>query len=200
MRADDQTRVEPSAEHGTERDVAHQPEPNGLLQPVQQPLCDIRSSLEPWCSVDGSGYAQYCSTRVPVASTTSRWPGSSFETPAAASRAREEPEREVGIDRLVVERRRHEAAREHALQLRAEDDQVADLRIVERLDPEPVARKRRRAGRRPSQTAIPNLPSQPLRERVADLLVEMRDDLGIAPRLATGARRPRAHAGRSSWL
>ena len=58
---------------------------------------------------------------------------------------REEPEREVGVDRLVVEVGRDEPAREQALELGGEDEQVAADRVVERLDPEPVARDRRRA-------------------------------------------------------
>src|SRR5687767_8943960 len=51
----------------------------------------------------------------------------------------EEAEREVGVDSLVVEARIDPAAREDALQLRAEDEEVVGDGVVERLDPEPVA-------------------------------------------------------------
>ena len=46
---DDQARVEPAAEHRAERHVAHQPQPDGLLELREQPLApllDVAAALE----------------------------------------------------------------------------------------------------------------------------------------------------------
>jgi hypothetical protein len=94
-------------------------------------------------------------------------------------RIRDVAEREVRRDRLGVELRVHEAARQHALQLRAEDDHVVRERVVERLDAQPVAHEHTAAA-----LAVPDRErehaAQAVRQRRAVLLVEVREDLGVA--------------------
>src|SRR5947199_10788379 len=55
------------------------------------------------------------------------------------SRTRHETEREVGLDRFVVEVGLYEAAREQALELRREDEEVAADGGIERLDAQAVS-------------------------------------------------------------
>ena len=91
----------------------------------------------------------------------------------------EEAEGEVGVDRLVVELRLDQPAREHALQLRAEEDEIVALRPVERLHPEPVAGQHR-----PPPLPVPDrdreLAPQQLRIALPLALVQVRQDLGVA--------------------
>ena len=94
-------------------------------------------------------------------------------------RRREEAEREIRVDRRVVELEVDEPRCEHALELGGEHEPISGRRIVERLDPEPVARE---DGATASVVpdGDPEHPAELLRERVAVGLVEMRDDLGVA--------------------
>ena len=82
-------RVEPAAQHRAERNVAHQPQPHRLVEPGQQPLRALRSSV----MLDGRGLRDTPSTprlRTPPSSTTSRWPGHQLaRRRAAASSGRE---------------------------------------------------------------------------------------------------------------
>ena len=125
---DDQARVEAAAQHRAERDVAHQAQAHRRRRAARaaprRPRRARASGPAP-----GSGYA-------PVAARRGRRrrrrraarPGISLrDAGERRQRARDEAEREVGVDRLVVELGVDEAAREHALQLGGEDEQVADL-------------------------------------------------------------------------
>ena len=68
------------------------------------------------------------------------WPGSSRLTRRErGARTGYEAERQERVDRLVVEVDGNEAAGQQALELRREDEQVADPRVVQRLDTEAVA-------------------------------------------------------------
>ena len=73
-------------------------------------------------------------------------------------RARHVAEHQVGGDRVRVELAAHEPAREHALQLGAEDDDVAGERVVERLDARAGRGSARRARSARSHTATANMP------------------------------------------
>ena len=53
----------------------------------------------------------------------------------------DEVERQVGIDRLVVQRWLDQPAGEKALELGGKDEEVAPTRIVERLDAKSIARE-----------------------------------------------------------
>ena len=94
-------------------------------------------------------------------------------------RARDEAERQERVDRLVVQIGGNEPAREHALQLGPEDEEVADLRVVERLDPQAVA-----CQHRPPLATVPEReaehPAELPRKLGARVFVEVRDDLGVA--------------------
>src|SRR5439155_2495479 len=96
-----------------------------------------------------------------------------------AERAREEAERQVGLERLVVELVREQAACEQALELGGKEEQALDPGEVEGLDPEPVAGENE-----PTPAPVPEgkaeLAAQALREAWPLLLVEVRDDLGVA--------------------
>src|SRR5262249_55468593 len=94
----------------------------------------------------------------------------------------DEAEHHVGVDRVVVEFGRDEAARKQALQLGGEDDQVAGLRVVHRLHAEPVARDHE-APLAPVPDRHAELPADVLGELRADLLVEVREDLRVAAAL-----------------
>ena len=175
---DDQARVEAAAEHRTERDVAHQAQPDRLLEPGQQPrtpLLEVTPALE---------------RRLRVAPVPALLDLAVLHDEDAARlellhcgerrrRRREEAERQVGVDRLVVEVGRDEPAREEALELGREDEEVAADRVVDRLDPEAIAGY---------HAALPRLipdrdaehPAQLLCEHRPVLLVEVRQDLGVA--------------------
>ena len=94
-------------------------------------------------------------------------------------RAWNEAERQEGVDCLVVQIGGNEPAREHALQLGPEDEEIADLGVVERLDPETVACQHR--------AALASIPEREA-EHPAELpwklgtrvFVEVRDGLGVA--------------------
>ena len=94
-------------------------------------------------------------------------------------RARDEAERQERVDCLVIQIGGNEPAREHALQLGAEDEHVAGFGVVERLDAEPVARQHR-----PPLAPVPEReaehPAEPARKIGTGVLVEVRDDLGVA--------------------
>ena len=134
----DQARVEPSAQHRTERDVAHQSQANRLLEPGQQPhapLLEVAAALERRLRVapvpaflDLAVLDDEDAARLELSHCGER-----------RRRRREEAERQVGVDRLVVEVGRDEPAREEALELGREDEEVTADRVVDRLDPEPVS-------------------------------------------------------------
>ena len=93
-------------------------------------------------------------------------------------RAGNEAERQVRVDRLVVELGADEPAREQALQLGREDEQVADDRVVQRLDAEPVARDHRAPLAARPRPRSPNLPRSCSANAVA---VRPRRDAGGSP-------------------
>ena len=175
---DDQARVEPAAEHRAERHVAHQPHPHRLLELRDQPLApllDAAAALERGLRI---------APEPPLLdrAVLDHEDAAGLELLHGGQRCRrrgEEPEREERVDRLVVEVARDEPAREQALELGREDERVAADGVVDRLDPEPVAR---------DHTATANLvpdgdpehPAQLLREHRPVLLVQVRQDLGVA--------------------
>ena len=175
---DDQARVEPAAQHRAEWDVAHQAQAHRFLEARDQLLGELvlrrlevrlRHRVRPVA-------LEAQTTRVddqPLARHQLANAGQRRE------RSRDEAEGHVGVDRLVVELGLDDAARQHALQLRGEDDAVAGLGVVERLDAEPVARDHE-APLAPVPDRHPELAANALRERQADLLVEVRQDLGVA--------------------
>src|SRR5215468_2250900 len=82
---------------------------------------------------------------------------------------------------LPVDPRLDQAEGEDGLELRGEHEAAADDRVVERLDAEPVAGNQ--------DEAAPRVPyregehaAQPLDAALAEILVEVRDDLGVAGR------------------
>ena len=82
---DDQAGVEPAAEHRAERHVAHQPQPDGAVELLEQPLAvlvDARAASRscPAAAPDTPSTARRATRR---RSTTSRWPGGSLLTPAS---------------------------------------------------------------------------------------------------------------------
>ena len=92
--------------------------------------------------------------------------------------------REVLVGRHVRERAgvpaRLDAHREERLRLRRDQDAARSLRVDERLDPEAIARRDE-----PPAPRVPederDLAAEVLDERVAVLLVEMDDELAVAP-------------------
>jgi len=136
---DDQARVQPAREHRAERHVAHQPQPHRLLE-----------QLEQVGRVGVVGAHERVGVRVGIAPVRlARDPGGAGEQelprlqlPHRGERGQRrghEAEGEIGVDRGVVEVGRDETARQQALQLGGEEQQAADARVVERLDPEAVA-------------------------------------------------------------
>ncbi len=126
---DDHARVEAAAQHRAERDVAHQPQPHRLVETCEQALAGFVEASSRPARAPGTTSTPRCAT--PRRSTISRWPGISLRTPRERRhRAGDEAERQVGVDRLVVElgaRRARSRARSSA-------------------------RTRRRAGRRPRRS------------------------------------------------
>ena len=88
-----------------------------------------------------------------------------------------------------------EPAREDRLDLRGEEQAVAGTRPVERLDAEPIAGEQQ-----PPRRRVPDREREHAAEAVdavvAPLLVGVDDRLGVATACGSGARRPRAPAGR----
>ena len=78
---------------------------------------------------------------------------------------------------------------EQRLELRAEEQRVAELGVVERLLPEPVAREERARCRGSSQSANANMPFSRSTQRGAALLVEVDDHLGVGVRREAVAAR-----------
>ena len=176
---DDEARVEPSAQHRTEGNVAHQAEPNGVAQQVDELLLPFR--LRP--AQVGVG------ARVPPvlldlhaillddeAMTGQELPHVAKERP----RAGDETERQQEIERLEIEVGGDEATGQDGFQLRAEDEDVADLRVVERLLSEAIADEQR-----PLTIRVPDgereHPDQRLRHVIALGLVEVGENLRVAP-------------------
>ena len=118
----DEARVEPAAQHRAEGDVAHQPVVRRLVEQVEE-------HLRPLVLAAGVAGRRGLGER-PVAldanvAVRDHEPLARLELAHAGERrprAGEEAHRQVDVDRLVVEVGRDEAAREHALQLGAEDD------------------------------------------------------------------------------
>ena len=135
----DQARVEAAAEHGSERNVAHEAQAHRLVELLEQHLGPLVIG-----AVDGIGRR---SRVAPPALDRGAAVGhdqalAGLELPDPEQRGHRPghvAQREVGGDRLGVELRAHEAAREHGLELRAEHHEVAHERVVERLDAQPVA-------------------------------------------------------------
>ncbi len=98
--------------------------------------------------------------------------------------AGEEPEVQEHLDRLVVQFGPDKTAGEQALQFGGEDEDVADAAVVERLDPEPVAREHE-----PALLPVPDRCAEHAAQVGGEVgavpLVEMREDL----RVATAAER-----------
>src|SRR5207248_10871611 len=98
----------------------------------------------------------------------------------------DESEGEIRVDRREVELRPDEPGGEEALQLGGEDEQIASLSVVQRLDPETVA-----GDNRPALALVPDgggeHPPQRTGEELASAAVQMRNDLGVAPRREDGA-------------
>ncbi len=96
-------------------------------------------------------------------------------------RSGDEAERQQQLDRLDVDLGRDEPRGEQGLQLGAEQQDVADLGEIERLDADVVAREQR-----PAATLVPDdereHPVQALGRGVSRVLVERRQDLGVAGR------------------
>jgi hypothetical protein len=175
----DQARVQAAAQHRAQRHVAHQPQPDRLVELLEEPLGVL---------VDGQAGAVRRRLRVgPVlldaeiaALDHEPVPGRQLaHAGERRHRRREIAEGEVRGDRLVIEADLDHPARQQALELGSEHEPVAATGVVERLDPHPVA----------SEHGAPafgvdhrdrELASQVLGERVAVLLVEVREDLGVA--------------------
>ena len=108
---DDQARVEAAAQHRPERDVAHQPQPHGLVEAVEQPprlLLGCSSSRERCGRAAGTpSNARFGRRSRPRRADVA---GQSFETPRERRpRPRQEAEGQVGVDRLGVELRTRRA-------------------------------------------------------------------------------------------
>ena len=174
---DEEARVEPSTQHGPERDVAHQAELHGILELLPQQLGGrgLREALVRVRMWKGP-------VRRDVDAAVDHQPVARLQLPHPGERRRrpcEEPEGQVCVDRFQVEVGLDEAARQHRFQLGGEDEEIADDGEVERFDAETVACDQRAAA-----LAVPDgdaeLPPQPARKRVLDLLVEVGEDLGVA--------------------
>ena len=174
---DDHARVDATAQHRAERDVAHQPQPHGLVELGEQALGGLLEAHR-----DGRRHGVGPVRLRARSAAVDDQPVAGQQLADARERrhrARHEPEAEERVDRLVVEVVRHEAAREDALQLGREDQEIAGFRVVERLDAEAVARDHR-----PPFAPVPDgraeLAAQVLRIPGAVLLVEVRQDLRVA--------------------
>jgi hypothetical protein len=176
---DDEARVDAAAQHGAERDVAHEAAAHGVLELGEEPAGPLlqgaaahgfRARIRP-VGFDGDAALVHDEpvSGQELGHVRERGPGTG-----------EESERQIGVDRLVVELRAHEARGEQALELRRKDDEIADARPVERLDAEPVARDDASP-----PAAVPDgereLPSELLGDPGAVALVEVGEDLRVAP-------------------
>ena len=177
---DDQARVQPAAEHRAERHVAHEPHADRLVELAEQalgPLLHAQAAL-------GGGRGIAPVALVPDLAAADHEPLARHHLAHVAQRrhrAGHVADAEVGGDRLEVELVGDEAAGDHALQLGPEHDEPVDDRVVQRLDPQAVAREH--AAARPG---VPHrdgvLAVQALAQLRAVRLVEMRQDLGVAAR------------------
>ena len=137
---DDKTRVQASAQHRAERHVAHQSQPNRLIElrrerrlvfVVGQAFADVRLRVLPILLLPNAlGRDDENVSRHQLRDSVHR-----------CHRPREEPERKVGVDGRKVQLCVDEPTRHHALELGSEDDGAVGLGVVERLDAEPVARE-----------------------------------------------------------
>ena len=176
---DDQARVEPAREHRPQGHVAHQAQAHRLLQLGEQALgvLVLRAARRVGGGQRVVPVALLCH---PVGAGQEQLAGAELaHLRERAERAREEAERQVGLERLVVELVREQAACEQALELGGKEEQALDPGEVEGLDPEPVAGENE-----PTPAPVPEgkaeLAAQALREAWPLLLVEVRDDLGVA--------------------
>ena len=118
--------------------------------------------------------------RIARGSTISVCPGASFETPrSGVCVPDEEPEVQEHLDRVVVQLGSDETACEQALQLGGEDEDVTDAAVVERLDPETVAREHE-----PALVPVPDRSAEHAAQVGGEVgavpLVEMREHLRVA--------------------
>ena len=101
--SDDQARVETAREHRAERDVAHEPQRGRIRRASRAARSACVVERRPAGS-SGSGYASRLRPRTVPSSTTSVWPGQELADAAQRrERRREEAERQVRVDRGVVE-------------------------------------------------------------------------------------------------
>ena len=172
--------VEPAAEHRAEGDVAHELSGHGVVEQVEQllaplllgPVCDRRRLRIPPIALDAYG------RRLDDDSVSRE---QLLHMPEQGPRSGDESEREVQVHRLEVDLRWDESAREDCLELGAEQQDTADLGVVERLDSKPVP-----CEKRPAPLRIPDRegedPVQGLRHCVADAAVQVREDLRVTGR------------------
>ena len=177
---DDQARVEPAAQHRSQRDVAHQAHADRLLEPCEQQFAPfihgqrarigIRHRIAPPAlDANPAVFDDEALARPELPHTAQRreW-------------TRDVSEREVGGNRLGIEVVVNESAGDDALELGPEHDDVVDDRVVERLDPEPIADQHT-----PAALLIPHgdreHPAEALAQLRSVLLVEVREYLRVAP-------------------
>ena len=193
---DDEARVEPPAEHRAERHVAHQPEPDRLASSSSSSLRVLRERSARWPAV-GQRVRQYGSLDDAPSAIDEPVAGQQLvDSRERRARRRDEPERQVGVDRVVVELdRRRARSRARLFSSDAKTTRSPTSRVVERLDPEAVAREHGAPPRGRPRPRCANLPAQALAERVAVALVEVREDLGVAAAREAGAPLARARDG-----
>ena len=195
---DDRARIEPAAQEHAERDVGDESVAHGLLQELGQALDAVRDGLgAPAGRLRRGSGRQYDSTVTCPRRAIRRWPGWSFFTAANIVRgARDVVVREVVVEAPGDRSRARDAIGEERFELGAEHQPIAQRRVVERLDAEPVAGEQQRrcaacptARRRTSRAGRAT-------QSGAVLLVEVDDDFGVG----VGAKRwPRAsRSARSS--
>ena len=174
--SDDQTGVESPRQHGSERHVAHQPQADGLVELRDKPFRRLVHAHGRGIGRGMRPVALLPHGRIDHEHMARKELGDVLER---RLRCGEVAEREIRVDRVVVESRLDQPAGEQGFQLGGEDDQVASDGVVERLDPEAVACE----DEAPSRT-VPDgdreHPAQSRGEARPVLLIEMRDDLRIA--------------------
>ena len=192
---DDEARVEAAAQHRAERDVAHQAQAHGLVQQLEQlgrPLVLARSPAAPARELPvGLDVDAAVGDHDPLAAAELAYGG---ERRAPAGRSRASGRGRSPRSRARCRRRRSRGRSSAG----AENEQVAGVRVVDGLDPEPVARHDA-AAPPPVPDRDRELAAQLLGERRAVLLVDVGEDLGSqSVRDAWPARRSSART--ASWL
>ena len=110
-------------------------------------------------------------------SQVSTWPGRQLaDLPEDRERRRDRVEGEERLERVEIE-----LALRQRVELRGERELAADVAVVERLDPEAVAREHEPAARRVPDRDREH-PAQPLGEPEPPLLVGVDDRLGVGVR------------------